>query len=152
MAVRRPLQGCCHCVPSALAACCDLSFAESQTVEPEDLTVIGHAGDLLVDIYVRSMTHIYILSRCSTPAAMLLNSAGKGAQSQRSRCTILDGILSRAKRGNPGYLRGLGAVSLCYRRRVPVRQLATYKTVLQAPQTQLESAKAEMEKPIVIVS
>lgn len=62
-------------------------------MEPEDLTVIGHVGDLLVDIYVRSMTHIYILPRCSTPAVMLLNSAGKGAQSQRSRCAILGGIL-----------------------------------------------------------
>ena len=29
-------------------------------MEPEDLTVIGHTGDLLVDIYARNLTHIYI--------------------------------------------------------------------------------------------
>lgn len=62
-------------------------------MEPEDLTVIGHVGDLLKDIFVRRMTHIYILPLCSTLAAMLLNPAGKGAQSQRSRCAILGGIL-----------------------------------------------------------
>ena len=66
-------------------------------MEPEDLTVIGHVGDLLEDIYVRSMTHIYILPLCSMLAAMLLNSAGKGAQSQRSKCPIPGGIRNFAE-------------------------------------------------------
>lgn len=74
-AVYSPLQGCCHGVPSASAACCDLGLVESQTVKPEDLAVIGHVGDLLVDIYAVNTTHIYILPPCSTTAASLLNLA-----------------------------------------------------------------------------
>lgn len=69
-------------------------FCEFQTVEPEDLTVIGHVGDLLADIYARNLMHIYILPWCSTPAAAMLNSAGDDAQSQRLRCAILGGILT----------------------------------------------------------
>ena len=38
--------------------------------------------------------HIYILPPCSTPAARLLNPAGTDAQSQRSRCATLGGILT----------------------------------------------------------
>ena len=80
-----------------MAACCDLGFVESQAVEPENLTVIGHVGNLLADIYAKNLTHIYILPWCSTPAASLLNSAGDGAQFVRSWCAISGGILSTHK-------------------------------------------------------
>jgi hypothetical protein len=63
-------------------------------MEPEDLTVIGHTGDLLVDIYARNLTHIYILPQCSTTAARVLNPAGMDAQFERLRCAISRGILS----------------------------------------------------------
>ncbi len=49
--VRCPLQCCCHGIPGALAACCYLGFVDSQTVKPENLTVIDYVSDLLVDIY-----------------------------------------------------------------------------------------------------
>ena len=49
-------------------------------MEPEDLAVIGHTGDLLVDIYARNLTHIYI--------TVVLNDGGKGAQSRRNGCSI----------------------------------------------------------------
>lgn len=62
-------------------------------MEPEDLTVIGHAGDLLVDIYARNLTHIYILPQCSMTAARVLNPAGMDAQFERLRCAISHGIL-----------------------------------------------------------
>ena len=62
-------------------------------MEPEDLTVIGHTGDLLVDIYARNLTHIYILPQCSTTAARVLNPAGMDAQFERLRCAISRGIL-----------------------------------------------------------
>ena len=64
-------------------------------MEPEDLTVIGHTGDLLVDIYARNLTHIYILPQCSTTAARVLNPAGMDAQFERLRCAISRGILIR---------------------------------------------------------
>ena len=63
-------------------------------MEPEDLTVIGHTGDLLVDIYARNLTHIYILPQCSTTAARVLNPAGMDAQFERLRCAISCGILT----------------------------------------------------------
>ena len=66
-------------------------------MEPEDLAVIGHTGDLLVDIYARNLTHIYILPQCSTTAARVLNPAGMDAQFERLRCAISRGILSEAK-------------------------------------------------------
>ena len=75
---------------------CDVRFGDVPTrcIEPEDLTVIGHTGDLLVDIYARNLTHIYILPQCSTTAARVLNSAGMNAQFERSRCSISRGILN----------------------------------------------------------
>ena len=68
---------------------------EGKSMEPEDLAVIGHTGDLLVDIYARNLTHIYILPQCSTTAARVLNPAGMDAQFERLRCAISRGILSR---------------------------------------------------------
>lgn len=65
----------------------------SSIMEPEDLAVIGHTGDLLVDIYARNLTHIYILPQCSTTAARVLNPAGMDAQFERLRCAISCGIL-----------------------------------------------------------
>lgn len=62
-------------------------------MESEDLAVIGHTGDLLVDIYARNLTHIYILPQCSTTAARVLNPAGMDAQFERLRCAISCGIL-----------------------------------------------------------
>jgi hypothetical protein len=64
-------------------------------MEPEDLAVIGHTGDLLVDIYARNLTHIYILPQCSTTAARVLNPAGMDAQFERLRCAISRGILNK---------------------------------------------------------
>ena len=63
-------------------------------MEPEDLAVIGHTGDLLVDIYARNLTHIYILPQCSTTAARVLNPAEMDAQFERLRCAISRGILN----------------------------------------------------------
>ena len=75
---------------------CGVRFGDVPTrcIEPEDLTIIGHTGDLLADIYARNLTHIYILPQCSTTAARVLNSAGMDAQFERSRCAIWGGILS----------------------------------------------------------
>ena len=88
-AIRRPLQRGSHGVLGALTACGDLSLVEPQAVEPEDLTVIGHTGDLLADIYADSTTHIYIYRGaqrqrrdCSIPPEWMLNSSSRGAQSQ----------------------------------------------------------------------
>ena len=50
-------------------------------MEPEDLTVIGHTGDLLADIYARNLTHIYILPQCSTTAARVeVRNLGRNTQ------------------------------------------------------------------------
>ena len=75
---------------------CGVRFGDVPTrcIEPEDLTIIGHTGDLLADIYARNLTHIYILPQCSTTAARVLNSAGMDAQFERSRCSISRGILN----------------------------------------------------------
>ena len=43
-------------------AACDLGLVEAQAVEPENLKVIGHVGDLLVDIYAAIATHTYALA------------------------------------------------------------------------------------------
>ena len=66
---------------------------DSPVIEPEDLAVIGHTGDLLADIYARNLTHIYFLPQCSTTAARVLNPAGMDAQFERLRCAISRGIL-----------------------------------------------------------
>lgn len=60
---------------------------------PSTAALIGHTGDLLVDIYARNLTHIYILPQCSTTAARVLNPAGMDAQFERLRCAISRGIL-----------------------------------------------------------
>ena len=75
---------------------CDVRFGDVPTrcIEPEDLTIIGHTGDLLADIYARNLTHIYILPQCSTTAARVLNSAGMDAHFVRTRCAISHGILN----------------------------------------------------------
>ena len=65
-------------------------------MEPENLTVIGHIGNLLVDINAVNATHIYILPQRSTPTARLLNPAGTDAQLKRSRCAMSGGIFIRA--------------------------------------------------------
>lgn len=74
-------------------------------MEPEDLAVIGHTGDLLVDIYARNLTHIYILPQCSTTAARVLNPAGMDAQFERSRCEISRGILTIIRKPNARHVR-----------------------------------------------
>ena len=63
-----------------LAACGNLSLVEPQAVKPEDLTVIGHVGDLLADIYAAKR-------RISTFYRML-NASGEPAQSRRNGCSI----------------------------------------------------------------
>ena len=64
-----------------MAACCDLGFVESQAVEPENLTVTGHTGDLLVDIYTaKHGAYLHF--------TVLLNDSGKGAQFRRNGCSI----------------------------------------------------------------
>ena len=57
-------------------------------MEPEDLAVIGHNGDLLVEFAPQNAVHIYILPLRSKAAANLLDLAGMTAQSQRPRCAI----------------------------------------------------------------
>ena len=50
-------------------------------MEPEDLTVIGHTGDLLADIYTAKYgAYLHF--------TVLLNDGGKGAQSRRNGCSI----------------------------------------------------------------
>lgn len=49
-------------------------------MEPEDLTVIGHIGDLLVDIYTaKHGAYLHFTA--------VLNDGGKGAQSRRNDCS-----------------------------------------------------------------
>ena len=50
-------------------------------MEPEDLTVSGHTGDLLADIYTAKYgAYLHF--------TVLLNDGGKGAQSRRNGCSI----------------------------------------------------------------
>ncbi len=88
VAVRRPLQRGCHGIPGTLAAGSALNLVEPQAVEPEDLAVIGHIGDLLADIYAakRRISTFYRNAQCkrracSIPPEWVLNSSGRGAQS-----------------------------------------------------------------------
>ena len=58
-----------------------LGLVESQAMEPEDLTVIGHTGNLLVDIYTAKYdAYLHFTA--------VLNAGGKGAQSRRNGCSI----------------------------------------------------------------
>ena len=52
-----------------------------RVVEPEDLAIIGHKGDLLVDIYT---------AKCDAYLhfTAMLNASGEGAQSHRNDCSI----------------------------------------------------------------
>ena len=80
-AVCRPLQRCSHGIPGALTACGDLGLVESKAVESEDLTVIGHVGDLLTDIYAaENGAYLHF--------TVVLNARGETAQSRRNRCSI----------------------------------------------------------------
>lgn len=54
----------------------------------EDLTVVGHTGDLFIDIYARNLTHIYFYRSAqrrrqgrSILLEQMLNLSGQGAQS-----------------------------------------------------------------------
>jgi hypothetical protein len=50
-------------------------------VEPEDLTVIGHIGDLLADIYAaENGAYLHFTA--------MLNASGETAQSRRNGCSI----------------------------------------------------------------
>jgi hypothetical protein len=50
-------------------------------VEPEDLTVIGHIGDLLADIYAaENGAYLHFTA--------MLNASGETAQSRRNECSI----------------------------------------------------------------
>ena len=50
-------------------------------MEPEDLTVIGHTGDLLADIYtVKYGAYLHF--------TVVLNAGGEGAQFRRNGCSI----------------------------------------------------------------
>ena len=50
-------------------------------MEPEDLTVIGHTDDLLVDIYTAKYgAYLHF--------TVVLNAGGKGAQFRRNGCSI----------------------------------------------------------------
>lgn len=50
-------------------------------MEPEDLTVIGHTGDLLVDIYTAKYgAYLHF--------TVVLNAGGEGAQFRRNGCSI----------------------------------------------------------------
>ena len=45
-----PAAGGNHGVPGTQTACSNLDIVDSQAMKPENLAVIGHIGDLLVDI------------------------------------------------------------------------------------------------------
>ena len=45
-----PAAGGNHGVPGTQTACSNLDLVDSQAMKPENLAVIGHIGDLLVDI------------------------------------------------------------------------------------------------------
>lgn len=50
-------------------------------MEPEDLAVIGHTGNILVDIYTAKYdAYLHFTA--------VLNAGGKGAQSRRNGCSI----------------------------------------------------------------
>ena len=50
-------------------------------MEPEDLTVIGHTGDLLADIYTAKYgAYLHF--------TVVLNAGGEGAQFRRNGCSI----------------------------------------------------------------
>ena len=50
-------------------------------MEPEDLTVVGHTGDLLADIYtVKYGAYLHF--------TVVLNAGGEGAQFRRNGCSI----------------------------------------------------------------
>ena len=50
-------------------------------MEPEDLAVIGHTGDLLADIYAAKYgAYLHF--------TVVLNAGGEGAQSRRNGCSI----------------------------------------------------------------
>ena len=65
-------------------------LVEPQTVEPEDLTVIGHVDDLLADIYT---------AKCDAYLhfTAALNASGETAQPRRNGCSI-----SAVEVRNPG--------------------------------------------------
>lgn len=86
-AVRRPLQHGNHGIPGALATCSDLGLAETQAVELEELTVIGHISDLLADICTAKRDACLYFTN-------LLNASGGTAQSRRNGCSISRGILN----------------------------------------------------------
>ena len=53
----------------------------SNCMEPENLTVIGHTSDLLVDIYTAKYdAYLHFTA--------VLNDGGKGAQFRRNGCSI----------------------------------------------------------------
>lgn len=79
-AVRRSMQRCCHSISSALAACYNLCFVESQTVDPKDLMVICHI--VLPCRYLHRKCDAYL------HFTAVLNDSGETAQFPQNGCSI----------------------------------------------------------------
>lgn len=76
-----PAAGGNHGVPGTQTACSNLDLVDSQAMKPENLAVIGHIGDLLVDIdTTKCDVHLHFTA--------VLNDSGEPAQSCRDSCSI----------------------------------------------------------------
>ena len=76
-----PAAGGNHGVPGTQTACSNLDIVDSQAMKPENLAVIGHIGDLLVDIdTTKCDVHLHFTA--------VLNDSGEPAQSCRDSCSI----------------------------------------------------------------
>ena len=67
-------------------------------MESENLTVIGHTGDLLVDIYTAKCDAYLHFTAVLNDGGKRANSAGMDAQFERSCCAISRGILTHELR------------------------------------------------------
>ena len=63
-----PAAGGNHGVPGTQTACSNLDIVDSQAMKPENLAVIGHIGDLLVDIdTTKCDVHLHFTAVLHTP-------------------------------------------------------------------------------------
>lgn len=80
-ALLRPTEDLYNGRPGATAALRDLRFVEPQTMQPEDLTVIGHISDLLVVFTLSRVTTFYRQElHCTTGATKVYSVADDTVQ------------------------------------------------------------------------
>ena len=79
------LQYACNSVPRTQTACCYVRFVDSETVKPQNFSVIGHLHDLHKFIYTHLHRCINLLYR---EIFDLHNERGTVAQSVRFNCSI----------------------------------------------------------------